>query len=382
MTPNRRGPWRVLQILNGVPWQKDTGGGILYAFDLGRHLVARGHHVDFLVATERENERRLDWADVSYSFDTDKRRSPISLYRQARSRLREYDVIHTHSKDGALVAFRLRFARKRPALVATVHNPSPTKRSLFRQSVRRRWERLAARCSDVVCVPSEYSKIAVSEAFGLRVDPIRVIPPGVPDAFLAAEAPRREPLEGRPVRLVSIGRICGQKGFDVLLEALASVRRTRDARLEIIGDGPAAEVESVKQQMRRLGLEDAVRLAGYLPRDEILERLWQADLFVLPSRAESFGMVYAEAQAAGLPVIGTAVGGVPEVIADGVSGRIVSPGDVSAVAEAIEDLLSDPKRLAEMGEAAMQRARGRFSWERSVDRTEEAYEAASGRASR
>ncbi len=375
--PNVREPRRVLQIVNGVPWQPDTGGGILYAFDLGRRLQERGHRVDFLVATEPANEGSLEGTSVTFSFDIHKRRSPISMYRKARRRLPDYDIVHAHCKEGALIAFRRRWTRRRPRFVMTVHNPAPRRRSFFSESVRRRWERLAARCADVVCVPSEYSRRAVAEAYEMEASRLRVVPPGVPDECFEASSKPRPSLAGRPARLVSIGRICGQKGFDILLEALAKIEH--DARLKIIGDGPAAEVETLENRCRELGIEDRVELTGFVPREQIIEDLAQADLFVLASRAESFGMVYAEAQAVGLPVIGTAVGGVPEVIADGVTGRLVPPEESDALAQMIDELLGDEALLQELGAAGRSRARERFSWETSVDRTEEAYEEALGK---
>lgn len=148
-------------------------------------------------------------------------------------------------------------------------------------------------------------------------------------------------------QLIIVGRLHASKGHSVLLDALAQVPK---AELTIVGDGP--ERSAVQAQINRLGLDKRVRMTGSVAEHEIIALMRQADLFVAPSHAEPLGVVYMEAMAMGVAAIGTAAGGVAEIIDSGVNGVLVPPKDPDALAEAIRFLIADPahrRRLAEAG---------------------------------
>jgi starch synthase len=124
----------------------------------------------------------------------------------------------------------------------------------------------------------------------------------------------------------------------------------------------------------RLKLESNVRFLGFKEYPALAEIYQQADLFVLPTRRESFGLVLAEAMAAGLPIVSTRVGAVPEVVRDGETGVLIPPDDPEACARAINSLLDDTVRMKEMGRKGRERAMQFFTWEKVAERVAQCYE--------
>jgi glycosyltransferase involved in cell wall biosynthesis len=156
--------------------------------------------------------------------------------------------------------------------------------------------------------------------------------------------------------IVSVGRLAPMKGFSVLLEALAELD---DARLTLVGDGP--ERAALEATARRLGLDGRVRFTGALGADAVGALLREADVFCLPSFAEGVPVVLMEAMAARVPVVSTGVMGIPELVADGQTGRLVAPGRPGPLAAALRELAADPAERARMG------ARGRAAIEAGFD---------------
>ena len=150
------------------------------------------------------------------------------------------------------------------------------------------------------------------------------------------------------------------------MRALAAVRETHDALLVLIGDGP--ERREVEALVAQLGLGAYVRFLGLMPR--VSELLARADLFLLPSQTESFGLAALEALASGVPVVASAVGGLPEVVRDGVTGLLVPPAQPAELARAIASLLGDEPRRSAMARAARTDALERFAPEPAIDRYE------------
>ena len=174
-------------------------------------------------------------------------------------------------------------------------------------------------------------------------------------------------------RLLCIGRLIPIKGHLVLLRALAQARaRVPDVMLDVAGRGPLEP--ALKSYARELGLEDAVRFLGFV--SPVQKAIEDAAIVVVPSLGEGFGMVALEAMERARPVIASAVGGLPEIVADGETGLVVSPADADALADAIVALAGDLPRAAEMGVAARTRALAEFTPERCVARVEELYERA------
>jgi glycogen(starch) synthase len=180
-----------------------------------------------------------------------------------------------------------------------------------------------------------------------------------------------EPPPGPPV-LLCAARIVQDKGFDVAIDALAAVRQTHpDARLLIAGDGPA--LGALRERAARHGLEQRVEFLGWISPTEIEALLARASIVLVPSRLEGFGLIALEAALMARPVIASDVGGLHEVVQDGVTGVLVAPEDVAAMSAAVTRLLSDPETARAVGRAGRARALERFSARRHTDEWDALY---------
>jgi glycosyltransferase involved in cell wall biosynthesis len=183
-------------------------------------------------------------------------------------------------------------------------------------------------------------------------DKLKIVHCGVyPEAYTAPET------EG--ARLLFVGRLVGVKGPRLLLRALTQLSGTHpDATLTYVGDGP--DRVALETLARETGLAERVRFLGYQPPEKVAEALADADVFCLPSFAEGVPVVLMEAMAAGRAVVTSRIAGIPELIEDGVSGRLVPPGDLGALTDALEACLSDRDAARRMGEAARARVAAEF----------------------
>ena len=176
--------------------------------------------------------------------------------------------------------------------------------------------------------------------------------------------------EGSEPRLLCIGRLIPIKGHLVLLRALAQARaRVPGVALDVAGRGPLEP--ALKAYARELGVEDAVRFLGFV--SPVQRAIEDAAVVVVPSLGEGFGMVALEAMERARPVIASAVGGLPEIVASGETGLVVPSADAEALADAIVELAGDLPRAAEMGAAGRARALSEFTPERCVERVEQLY---------
>ena len=178
-----------------------------------------------------------------------------------------------------------------------------------------------------------------------------------PNAFAppAQTRPASTNVDNPELRVLYVGRLSPEKGVDVLLRAWAQFSKSSGGgsrpTLTIVGDGP--ERGALGAIADELGLSDSVRFLGALPRDAALAELASASLLVFPSLwYETFGLTILEAASQGVPALVTNFGGQSSLVEDGVSGRLVLPGDPAALAAALHDLLSDPAALLRMGDAA------------------------------
>lgn len=226
-----------------------------------------------------------------------------------------------------------------------------------------RWLRGAA----AVAVNSDYTR-RYFQALGFELPTTVLLPPTVdPERFRPAEGVRERlrselGLHGRFVAL-SVGRLVSRKAHDLLLRAVAELRRQGEAvAAVIVGDGP--ERPRLQALAHELGAEDAVRFAGFVPEEALPRYYAAADAFVLPSRqlprrdgVEGFGIVFLEAGAAGLPVVGAATGGIPEAVEHGRTGLVVPADDVRSLADALRFLARSPEEARRFGAEGWRRAR-------------------------
>lgn len=188
------------------------------------------------------------------------------------------------------------------------------------------------------------------------------------DVFRPAEQTMRS--AAGPLRCVAVTRLVERKGLGDLLRAWTMLERGRYT-LELVGTGPGES--ELRSMVVQLGLQDDVTFAGALHRDEVAERYRHADLFTLAPHHEAFGNVFAEALAAGLPIVASNVGGIPELVDDGVNGLLVSPGEPADLARAIRTLGENGLLRAEMSQRNRARAEETLSWDTITDRYLETY---------
>lgn len=194
---------------------------------------------------------------------------------------------------------------------------------------------------------------------------------GVPPAKIVAMTnavpvfPPDSPPRNRPsprVRFGIVGRISSQKGQGLLLRAAALLASEQRSQCEfvLVGDGPGEEVSRLRSDARSLGVADLFTFAGYIDdRNAVFDQL---DVLVLPVTApEAFGLVAVEAGLHSIPVIASRLGGLPEIVRDGVGGLLIPPDDPFALCGAIREMLNNPERRAEMGRAHSQFCRQGFS---------------------
>lgn len=238
-------------------------------------------------------------------------------------------------------------ARTRAPLVVLLHHPLGMETGLDPRTRDRliASETAALARAAAVIVPSPHIAATLSERFGVPPDRITVAPPGTEPLPPAVRA-------GDPPLVLSVGTVTPRKGFDVLVEALERVAHLpwTAAFVGSTERDPDA-VEALRQQIADAGLGGRIRLVGGVDAAEVRRWFTRADLFALASRYEGYGMVFAEALSAGLPIVGTTGGAVPEVVpAD--AGILVPPGDVGAFAEALAAVLGDRARADGMAAAA------------------------------
>lgn len=281
----------------------------------------------------------------------------IAAHFRAFRRLRP-DVVHLHlsyswaSHWAVLAALATPGART----IAAEMLPSPPARR--RQVILKRLtsRRLAAHVA-----VGERSADELAALTGLPRESFRVLYNGVPDVALE---PLPRPVEGRIVG--SLGRLERQKGFDVLVRALAELEGVTAV---VVGDG--AEREALLRLARELGVGERLLMPG---RSEEARRWLTAfDVFTVPSRAEGLPLVIVEAMLAGLPVVASDVGSIPEAVVDGETGLLVPPEDPAALAAALRRLLESPDAARAMGERGRARARERFTVEAMVASYEALY---------
>lgn len=296
---------------------------------------------------------------VHLSRTTDPRAFSRILRRARRERP---EILHTHLVHADFHALPAGRLARVPVLVSTKHGFNSFRDGKAFAAA----DRAVGALADVQVAISAGLARYLGESEGFDPASFEIVHYGI------VAGPEPPSLPAAP-RLAIVGRLIPIKGHTVLLDAIARAReRLPGLTLEIAGEGPLGP--ELERTAARLGLAEVVTFLGRVaPAAPVLER---AEIVVVPSFGEGFGMVALEAMERGRPVIASAVGGLPEIVDDGSTGRLVPPGDTAALAEAIVGLAGDPALAASMGAAGRVRALAEFSQERCTDRIEALYGAA------
>jgi glycosyltransferase involved in cell wall biosynthesis len=269
------------------------------------------------------------------------------------------DLVVGVDLDGFLWARRRRGGTRAyvVALKGIIADELQNERGLVRVllGIQARWERRNTERADRVIVPSRYSAGIAAALYGVPESRIAVVPEPIDLAewrrrFAAAAGARDG---GRPT-VLSVARLYPRKRMEDLLEAAALLRRRiADVQIRIVGDGP--EGPRLRALHQRLALGDSVVFLGHVARAVLALEYSRARCFCLPTVQEGFGLVFAEAMAAGLPVVACRAAAVPELVRDGETGLLVPPRTPAAVAAALERMLGDDGLRKEMGMAGRTR---------------------------
>jgi glycosyltransferase involved in cell wall biosynthesis len=361
-----------LRVVTLVDRPTVTGGAERLAVQVASRLD-RDRFESILCASRRTDEPLLEQelADAGVEVLALERGSKLDLaaWRPLVRRLRDgVDVVHAHMFGSNVWGTVLGRLTRVPVVVAHEHTWSFEGRPLRRLLDRE----LVGRFADAFVAVAAEDRRKMIEVEGVDPDKIRLIPNGIPDRETPSADVRAE-LGVAPDAPV-LGIVCelrAQKALEVLFEAAVRLREELPAlKVLVAGDGP--ERERLEAEVRRLGLEETVLLLGI--RRDVPALLDALDVAMLSSDYEGSPLSVMEYMAAAKPIVSTRVGGVPELVEDGVHAVLVPPRDPQALAQAVAELLRDPERARQLGEAAHERQRQEFSLDAMVRRIEELYE--------
>ena len=301
-------------------------------------------------------------------------RSPLRAIRH----LRTYDLI-----DLTLVApfqgYSILAYAALPARVVFLDQTSepylgyPPPKSIGKRIIRWMLHRMIGMRISGVAAVSDYVRERERSRLGLPSDKAKTIYHGVNLSRFKAAAPTKGPITG--AKIICVAYLIPEKGVDYLLRAFAGMR-DQTAQLMIVGDGPQAD--ALRELAAQLGLSNRAAFLGL--RDDVQDLIEQADIFVHPAVwAEAFGFTNVEAMASGRALVASRVGGIPELIEDGISGLLVEPGNVSALTEVLDRLSRDSDYRLQLGRNARRRAVEKFNVTASVQGHLDWYEALLGR---
>lgn len=390
------------------PGTGDSGGLNVYVMSLANALARRGIQSDiFTRRTSSLNSPvvlaapgvRIFHIEAGEYRIVEKDRLPLlnpafiaGIAEAVEARSASYDAVHSHywmsARAGRTLALKLgvphvmtfhSLGHAKNCTLATGDLPEPGHRLIG--------ERRAVDAADHIVASTEAEATILMNHYGACRSRISVIAPGV-DTSLFTPAKRCEThdcedmtVQNQEFTLLIAGRIQPLKGIDIGISALAEIQKDSRlagrVKLAIVG-GPSgpngnSELGQLRNLTNRLGLDNLVDFKDPVPQRDLVHHYRNADVVIVPSRSESFGLVALEAQASGTPVVASSAGGLPEVIRHNITGTIVNSLAPQAFAEAIGELLLDKKRRLELGTNAATHA-ATFTWGATAEKIIGIYE--------
>jgi glycosyltransferase involved in cell wall biosynthesis len=383
-----------MNILVATPWDQIYGGVPSVVGNLAIQWKQAGHHTWFLHPSDDDSLRAIitTWGFPGYQINL---RSPIPLYDETGPigggpvktmaafwgylgwtllclyRLiskHRIDIVNIHYPSEYYVYFGVLKRLCRFKLVLSIHGadvfPNGNKLASYSWAFR-----FLMRSADLLVTPSQ----------GMLEDTLTIFPELRTRAQFIHNGLNVEDFElgALPQKAGSNSILCvamhsHRKAIDVLIKAFEALHRTHpDLHLVLAGDGPLRN--KLEQLGRDLGVYDRVRFLGIQTREEIKALMRQCAVFVLPSRAEPFGIAILEALASGKPVVATAVGGIPEIIQHGVTGLLVEPDNPQALSEAIKAVLNDQALANRLAQNGHNHVLQQFRWEDAAAKYDSAF---------
>ena len=366
----------------GITCYPTYGGSGAVATELGIALAARGHQVHFI--TYRQPFRLPEFLPNIYFHEVDVGRYPLFEYPPYDLALavrmheavvmHDLDLLHCHyalpHATSAWIAREMLRAQKRDVkVITTLHGTDitivgqdPSFNAITKFSIER---------SDRLTAVSEFLRRETYNAFGCTACDVAVIHNFIdPSVYNRSAYPPllRQQIGAEPI-LMHISNFRRVKRVRDVVAIFAKVNEELPSRLVMVGDGP--DRGEAEEEARNRGVEGRVQFLGKI--DAVAPLLASADLFLLPSSSESFGLSALEALASGVPVVGTNAGGMPEVVRNGETGILCGPGDVEGMAAASLSILADRAKWREMSDLGASDSRARFSLDAIVSQYEKLY---------
>lgn len=374
---------KICLTIYSSPWSEFAGGGQLAVHHLACALQRMGHDVHVLYSKSHHEKifaappYKVHWATHFHcaTFNID-----IFSFARALKRLmkwEQFDILHGNAEEAF---FAGDIARDFEAgYVFTSHSCMIPETGMVRgmlrplnflKNINNYLLRSSAYNASRVITFSEFSrKLVLKGLKNKKGKRVMVISPGIDPSWFGVNRKTEGSMD-----LVLWGRMEDEKGIPELLRTLKEVAgRIPKVSLHLIGEGNMTE--TYRKQAADLGVLDRVSFHGWMDVDAIQKFISNCAAGVFPSRIESFGLSMTEAMAAGLPIVATRVGALPEFIEDGVTGTLVPQGNIPALYRAILEKLENPNRAQNLADAGREAVRQSFSWDQSARKVTEIYQA-------
>jgi phosphatidyl-myo-inositol dimannoside synthase len=396
---------RILHVLTAFPRAQDDVI-VPWLVALLKRLRAEGHEVEVFTSAYRGGGNDsfegipvhrfryffARWEDLTHDEATPDRMRRSLLYKilplfyvlgglygiRRLMRRRHYDIVHVHwPVPHALFGWAARRGSKGRTRLVTLWYGIELRWVKSRLPWLKQFLKWALRTSDQVVAISSYTAREIAE---LVHAPVRVIPYGLGFAESSPGATAARPPTDGTFQILYVGNLIPRKGVRYLIDALHRLPATIPAKLLILGEG--TDRAKLEAQVHELGLDGRVKMPGRVPEADLHQAFHTANVLVLPSivdqrgDTEGLGVVLLEALSYRIPVIGSAIGGITDIIADGQTGLLVPPEDPAAIATALERIATNPAFATRLAEAGSRRVREQFGWDAIIAAWQECYVAA------
>ncbi len=358
-----------IAILVGLFPPKWLAGTEIATYHLAEHLTQRGHEVHVITSQdeglpELSKEKgfyihRIAWPKIRIV-------GAITFWTKICLKIQKIkpDIVHAQSLPTSIPAWASKKHLKIPYVVwgqgSDIYLPGSFIRMAYKTILKN---------ADAVLALTEDMKQRMLE---ISNRDISVVPNGI--GLEQFNIKSGEKKKGNSKTIIFVGRLHPVKGVSYLIEAMAIVHRgMADAKLILVGDG--TERSRLEKLVEKLDLNGCIQFTGQVQQERIPTMLQQADLFALPSLSESFGIVNLEAMAAGLPIVATNVGGIPDIVVEGVNGYLVNAKRPSEIADRIIMLLWNDKIREEISVNNMEKAK-LYAWDIVAGKVEKEYQMA------
>jgi len=384
----------------------DTGGQTIYEFQLAKTLGKRGIKVDIITRqfenqpTEEEVFENVHIVRIPCGgTDFIRKEKMFELMPEfvdnfvdyIRKKNKKYNIIHTHYWDAGYAGILLKKILKVPHVhsphslgklkkieMAVEDLPVSKLKPAYRYHVRIAIEQRIYNQADVVVVLCETNRIQLLQHYIVDFEKIKIIFPGIETEFFNLKATERDKkIHLKQNSILTMCRLVPTKGIDRVIDALNIIKRKIDFHLYVGGGSDTDTISGeeqenvlrIKEMIKRYNIQDRVTFLGYIDHDRVLPAYYRkADLFILPSRFEPFGLTTLEAMACGtLPIVSHTAGS-KEIIIDGLNGFIVNTHDRKELANTILKILADNKLRKKVSENAAFTISEHYSWDKIVNK--------------